>query len=117
MARGTLRRFVGVWLLCQSLTVAGPAVALWSSRALDCECSHGDGATCPMHKSPVGQARCAVRSTASDDGSVVMSPVESTGPVSLTIVAHMPSLSTPLALDSELALDRPFVPDLRPPRA
>lgn len=117
MTRGFLSRFVGVWLLCQSVTLAGPSVALWSWRALDCECSHGDGATCPMHKAPVGQARCAFRSTAIDDVSVLMAPMESVGAEPLTIVAQTPSISTPLALDFWLPLDRPLIPDLRPPRA
>ena len=117
MPRRFLRRFFGVWLLCQCLIVAGPAIALWTSMVLECECAHGDGAACPMHHRSPSSTGCALYSTARDNGAILLSLNESIGPTPLATVTHMPSVSTPLELDTHLVIDRPFVPNPRPPRA
>jgi hypothetical protein len=116
MARRRLRHFAGVWLLWQSLAISSPVLSFWASAALDCECGHGDGATCPMHKHADGPPECALRSTASLDQSVLFSFIESIAPAPSTLVSYLSNHSTPLILDTQMTIERPFSPDSPPPR-
>jgi hypothetical protein len=66
-----------LWLSCQILAVGLTYVALHAADGADatdivCHCQHADG-LCPMHKSPAGKARCAVRAEASGAPSVLTS--------------------------------------------
>jgi hypothetical protein len=116
MAGRRLRRFVGTWLLWQSLAMASPLLGFWTSPALVCECAHGDGATCPMHKHAGSPAQCAIRGAAPLDQSILLSFIESLSPTPPTVVIYQSSQSTPLVLGTEMTLDRPFSPDFPPPR-
>jgi hypothetical protein len=67
---GFFRRVVGrvalASLLIQALTLAAVPAALLAhvESALECTCSHGDHAFCPMHHPrPVSHGRCAMRGT------------------------------------------------------
>ena len=65
--RRVLHRVAVTWLLCQAATLTlAPAALLFGSteQVLECTCTHGDHAICPMHHKPVpGTKICLMRGT------------------------------------------------------
>src|SRR5262245_7712564 len=120
MTRFARRWFACVWLAWQlTATLAAPAL-VWAatSHAEECQCDHGPGAWCPMHKHGTPpQSRCLLRSSTTDAASASLSFLALVAPerssdsitVSRTLLPPRPYTST--------QIDRPVAPDLPPPRA
>lgn len=119
MTRFARRWLACVWLAWQlTATLAAPAL-VWAATAHteECQCGHGPGAWCPMHKHGTPpQSHCILRSNTTDADSASLSflamlAVEhSSSPVTL-IRSTLPPRPYSVAM-----LDRPFQPDLPPPR-
>lgn len=120
--RRTLGPFTAAWLLCQvAALLAGPAV-FWVTSAealLECTCTHGDHATCPMHhKATLGSKVCLVRSADDSGTAVVTSLLGSAGLVSVPVQVVAPRPAHTLVLTEVTTLSlRPAPPDPPPPRA
>ena len=121
MPRLALSQLASVVLLWQlSLTVANPVVQFLygqSQEAVDdCECGHGLGAMCPMHKSPRGRTACTIRSAANPAQMTLVSLVAPVGPsTSSMVVAEVPAASWLHQYD-RFPLDRILPPEAPPPR-
>jgi hypothetical protein len=123
-----LRRVLGpiaaAWLLCQMATLGlAPSLLLWVGSAgaslMECTCSHGADATCPMHhhKPASGAKPCVMQST-NGNGAAVLASV-------LGLLGFLPQETPGLALTSlertmlaeiPTGIDRPAPPDPPPPR-
>jgi hypothetical protein len=72
--RRVLGSIAAAWLCCHAATLTLVPVVLWPAarQALECRCSHGDHALCPMHHtvSP-GSTSCVLQSTANDETSLL----------------------------------------------
>ena len=119
-----LRRAIGViaitWLSCQVTTLALAPVILWiaAEAPVECLCTHGDHAFCPMHHKPApGSKLCLMRSV-NDLGTAVLTSVYgAVGLLPVTVAAMMPELQPSLAgSDLATALVRTAPPDPPPPR-
>jgi hypothetical protein len=124
--RRQLVRVASGWLVLQLATVSSVPVVLCagiSSAAADveCTCSHGDGAVCPMHHAtPERDSNaCSCRST-TDDGLAILASLfgetavldrPNSGATDLSPSANLPQEPSSHPLDSF------FVPDAPPPRA
>ena len=75
--RRALGRIAVAWLLCQAATLTLVPAALSSGavgvHALECTCSHGDHAVCPMHHKPAPGAKLCLMRSANDSGIAVLS--------------------------------------------
>src|SRR5262245_23865100 len=64
--RRALGPLAACWIVCQLAGLATAPAVVWASTAdilLECTCSHGDHAVCPMHHKPAPEAkRCLMRS-------------------------------------------------------
>lgn len=121
-----LRRILGpitaVWIACQVAGLATAPVVVWISTAemlLECTCSHGDHAVCPMHhKSDPDSKRCLMRSAQDSStaslgslfGGVGLTPVLSTTGEPVPTAAVILTKVTTKSLGSD-------PPDPPPPRA
>ena len=121
-----LRRSLGpiaaVWLVCQtSIVVMVPAV-FWAASAeelLECTCTHGDHAMCPMHHKPApGSPICLMRS-ANDSGTAVLTALFGAAgvlPAASSVAAPVPIYVLIPGEPAATSL-RPAPPDPPPPRA
>ena len=117
------RRRVGcVWLVWQlTVTLAAP-VAVWVTTDLlvqaECQCGHGPGAMCPMHKHKGSQSSdCVLRSTDTDVASAALSFLSAMAPepsATHVVFTRVRVLTPPFR---SAPIERPVPPDLRPPRA
>jgi hypothetical protein len=121
--RRALGPLAAAWLLCQlgmvALVPAASATGSVPVVALECTCSHGDHATCPMHhKSAAGPERCAMRSADDSATGVLISLFGPLGliPVRSGVLTPAPSTAVALAPQTTIAL-RDAPPDPPPPRA
>ena len=121
--RRALGRIAVAWLLCQAATLTLVPAAFSSGaagvHALECTCSHGDHAVCPMHHKPAPGAKLCLMRSANDSGIAVLSWL-------LNGVGLMPAAGQSVATASEparlffavtTASLRPAPPDPPPPRA
>ena len=121
--RRALGRIAVAWLLCQAATLTLVPTAFSSGavgvHALECTCSHGDHAVCPMHHKPAPGAKLCLMRSANDSGIAVLSWL-------LNGVGLMPAagqsaapVSQPVrpSIDVITASLRPAPPDPPPPRA
>jgi hypothetical protein len=121
--RRALPRFAAGWLICQvaTLTLAPMLAGAPSARVilLECTCSHGDHATCPMHHKPAaGTNRCAMRSTGDGGSGVLGSLLGPMGLITVRAATITPPPILKLRLDRSTATTlRPTPPDPPPPRA
>ena len=110
------------WIVCQAVGLVTTPGVVWASTAemlLECTCSHGDHAVCPMHHEPApGSKRCQMRSAQDSNtavlgslfGGVGLTPVPSTmGAPAPTAAVHLTEVTT-----KSLGSDPPDPP---PPRA
>jgi hypothetical protein len=121
-----IRRALGsvalAWLFCQTATLTlAPAVfrSMSADRAaVECTCTHGDHATCPMHhRTAPGSTICLMRSA--DDGAVAaFSWLFNLGIVPAAAPAVIPDRAPRFRPGGfPAAASRPAPPDPPPPRA
>jgi len=120
-----VRRAIGsiaiAWLLFQGATLALVPVALWSgvdASAMECTCSHGDHAICPMHHKPAPGSKLCLLGNGSDDGVPVLTWLSVVAPLPARLQAATPE-PQPFhrSLDAPAPSLRPARPDPPPPRA
>jgi len=120
--RRTLGRIAVTWLLCQVSTMTLAPIVMWfgsGEALLECTCTHGDHAICPMHHKPVPGSKICLMGSADNDSTGVLTSVF--GGVGLA-PAPTPAAVPPGPLLAVLALDttahslRPAPPDPPPPR-
>ena len=120
-----LRRFLGpiaaAWLTCQTSILLGVPVVFWAASAeelLECTCTHGDHAMCPMHHKPArGSTICLMRG-ATDNGAAVLSSLVGAAGV-LPATSFVSPAAIPDVIPAKLTtiLVRPAPPEPPPPRA
>jgi hypothetical protein len=121
-----LRRMRGplaaAWLLSQLGTVALIPTALWLDIAtvdvLECTCTHGDHAMCPMHHRSSRPGACGMCDTSNPAIALVASLVGLPGlapPAESTQTAIRAGYRAPVDVSHESL--RPVPPDPPPPRA
>jgi hypothetical protein len=109
-----------MWLVVQLTSTLAVPTIVWSSMQSqsECQCGHGAGAICPMHKHNVPKdGGCVLRSGAPDTAATVLSFLS---PIGLEPVATRANLARATVLPTPFihhAIDRPVTPDLPPPRA
>ncbi len=121
-----LRRAVGrialTWLLCQVSALILAPTALWfgsSEQLLECTCTHGDHAVCPMHHRPAPGSRLCLMGTADQDGAgVLVSVLGGLGlrPAPAPAAAPPPYELVVASADTAAHSLRPAPPDPPPPR-
>ena len=116
------RRIACAWLVWQlTATLAAPLV-VWATvehhEQAECQCGHGPGAMCPMHRHNMPKpSDCVVRSDAPDRSST---PLSLFGPLAPPLSSERIAgirVTVPSMLYDRHVIARPFEPDLRPPRA
>jgi hypothetical protein len=121
--RRTLQPAAILWLLCHLwIGVLGSVVILAQSAVggadIACQCQHGVGHECPMHKTPKGKSRCAMRAADDMRGAAgVSSLLGPIGPLPSALVVGQPD--DPAAAPSMLHFNtvrRSIPPSLPPPR-
>ncbi len=123
--RRRLTRFAGSWLVLQLTLVSAAPVALCggvssNAASVQCTCSHGDGAECPMHHaaSSDDSRSCSCRGTADDGIAVVAALIGETGVLGRPTRVTGPSVGAPAPQEAPACpLDLSLVPDPPPPRA
>jgi hypothetical protein len=111
-----------VWLSCQVGLFAAAPIVLWAGIAdelLECTCTHGDHAMCPMHHRPApGSKICLMRSANSNGSAVLASIFAFVGVVPSPAQAIIPvSGQSVVNTVTTTASRRPTPPDPPPPRA
>src|SRR5262245_44342390 len=109
-----------VWQL--TATLAAPLfvwAAVEHNETAECQCGHGPGAMCPMHRHNMPKpSDCVVRSDAPDTSAALASifgPVAP--PPSSSERIAFARVTVPSTHYDRHVLARPFEPDLPPPRA
>jgi hypothetical protein len=118
--RRVLPRIAVTWLLCQVATLTLVPVLFWSGTAeelLECKCTHGDHAICPMHHKPAPGSSLCVMQSADDHAVAVFSWLSNLGllPRAMAPVVPEPQRAA-LAIDVTTASPLPAPPDPPPPR-
>lgn len=118
--RRVVHRIALAWLLCQAaaLTLAPMALAIGTrAAALECQCTHGDHAVCPMHHKPEPESRICLITAAGDDEAAVLSWLMHLGilpPLVPSAVSEPPQVLA--GGEFTTASLRPAPPDPPPPR-
>jgi hypothetical protein len=121
-----LRRAVGpiaaIWLSCQVGMLATAPIVFWAETAeglLECTCSHGDHAICPMHHKPApGSKICLMRSADTGEAAVLASLFSFVGVLTVPTQAMIPPSTQPVVQTPTTSSSRrPAPPDPPPPRA
>ena len=111
-----------VWLTSQVGLLAAMPIALWAGTAeelLECTCTHGEHAMCPMHHKPAPGSRiCLMQSTDDSNAALLASIVHVAG----VLAVHTEPIIPPQArlVDDLVPISssrRPVPPDPPPPRA
>jgi hypothetical protein len=94
----------------------------WVSSAedlLECTCTHGDHAICPMHHKPAPGSKLCLMGSADDSGTAVLSSIfGAVGLVPVPTPVAVPLSDHPIVLlDITTTSLRPAPPDPPPPRA
>ena len=121
-----LRRALGpiaaTWLLCQAASLSVAPVVVWLNPAaglLECTCTHGDHAICPMHHKPAAGSKLCLMRGADDSGTAVLTSLLSgvgIVPVTAPVLAPPSTLAVAVSYAAPPSL-RPAPPDPPPPRA
>lgn len=118
--RSTLRAIAVIWLLVQAAAIAAAPVALANHASavdIDCTCTHGTNAICPMHHKPAPGAKVCVIGGVDDSLGVLGSLFHALGlipaPTEIAIAAFVPSPSVTPAISTS---HRTVPPDPPPPR-
>jgi hypothetical protein len=119
--RRRLGQVAVIWLLCQVATLALAPTALWprSVGTLECLCTHGEHAMCPMHHKPAPGSKLCLMRSADDDGTAVLTSLFGTvGLVPAPAPAARPDPRRVIVVaDITTGLLQPASPDPPPPRA
>jgi hypothetical protein len=120
--RRILRPVVMTWLLCQTATLSLAPIVFSISAAeqlLECTCTHGDHAVCPMHHRPAPDSKLCLMQSADDSSEAVFSPlVGAVGLLPAKTQVAAPIVERPLiSLEITAPFLRPAPPDPPPPRA
>jgi hypothetical protein len=103
------------WLLCAAVT--NPLV-IWvyasHGTVADCECPHGTGAMCPMHKSPA--RTCVLRSATNSDDLLFMPLVAPVGPLRSSLSPPSNDPAPRGARYGRSVIEHPLAPESPPPR-
>jgi hypothetical protein len=116
------RRLACAWLVWQlTATLAAPlfvsAAALHREQA-ECQCGHGPGAMCPMHRHNMPKpGDCVVRSGVPDSSSTLAPLFGPLAPPLSSERITVVRVPVPSLRYDRHVIARPFEPDLRPPRA
>lgn len=117
--RRRLGQVAVIWLLCQVTTLALAPTVLWArSAALECQCTHGEHAMCPMHHRPAPGSRLCLMRSADDDGAAVLTSLfGAVGLVPVFTPAPQPDVQrATVVADLTTHLLQPSSPDPPPPR-
>lgn len=119
--RRILSRIAVAWLVCHAATLTLAPIHLWLGSVealLECKCTHGDHAICPMHHKPAPGSRLCVMGSASEDGVAVPASLFSgVGPLPTHTYAARPESHRALFVVEYSTLSlRPPPPDPPPPR-
>lgn len=119
--RRALGRIAITWLLCHVTTLTLAQTVLWSragEELLECTCTHGDHAICPMHHKPAPGSTLCLMQSADDDGPAILTSI-------FGIAGLLPAptrAATPepqragVLIEIETPSARPAPPDPPPPR-
>jgi hypothetical protein len=122
---GCLRRAAGriavTWLLSHIATLGVATAVLWAgpeAPLLECRCTHGEHAFCPMHHKPTpGSKLCSMTSATDSEAALLTSLFGTVGLVASAAPAIAPEPGVALVLDQRLTRTfRPIPPDPPPPR-
>jgi hypothetical protein len=120
--RRALGPIVALWVGCHlGQTLAVPAL-LWTRQGealLECTCTHGDHAICPMHhKRARGSALCVMQSSSNGDAALLASVLTFVGAPAVSPRLLPPeSNRVTVRLDIATASAHLTPPDPPPPRA
>jgi hypothetical protein len=111
-----------VWLTSQAGLLAALPIALWTGTAeelLECRCTHGDHAMCPMHHKRAPGSRICVTQTADQSDAALLASIVNVAGVLPSQVQPIvpPRVRPPGELISIVSSRRPVPPDPPPPRA
>jgi hypothetical protein len=120
--RRALAPIAAVWIACQLAGLAAAPAVVWVSTAemlVECTCSHGDHAVCPMHHKPAPDSnRCQMRSAQDNQTATLGSLFGGVGvaPVLVNTGALVPAAAVVLADVTTRSLGS-NPPDPPPPRS
>ncbi len=118
--RRALGRVAIAWLLCQAATLALAPIAFalgQTEELLECKCTHGDHAICPMHHKPAPGSKICVMTSTGDGDFAVFSSLFNVGLVPAPTEVVVPErLHVRFTIDFTTASLRPAPPDPPPPR-
>jgi hypothetical protein len=122
LVRRALGPVAALWLCCHIGLLASAPIVFWTGAAeelLECTCSHGDHAICPMHHKPApGSKICLMRSANDNDAAVLSSFFSFIGVLTApTLAITPPSPQSVVATLTTTTSNRPAPPDPPPPRA
>jgi hypothetical protein len=120
--RRVLGRVAIAWLFCQASALTFAPVVFWYGSAeagrVECRCTHGDHAVCPMHHKPAPGSKICLMQSADDSSRAVLSWLLNVGvvPAPGEAVVLEP---TGRRLVFEISVTAPgsLPPDPPPPRA
>jgi hypothetical protein len=120
--RHALARIAVALLLCQASTLALVPAILWTDSGealMECTCTHGGHAICPMHHKRVPNSQLCLLQNAEDSGTAILGSLFGTAGLMPTLAqAAVPEPRLAVALfDTSAPTLRPAPPDPPPPRA
>lgn len=120
--RYTLGPIAAAWLICQAaIVIVAPAV-FWLASAeelLECTCTHGNQAMCPMHHKPAPGSKICLMRSADDRGAAVLNSLFGAAgllPTGTPIAAPV-AIQIVVRTDTTTPDLRPSPPEPPPPRA
>lgn len=115
------RRMACVWLVCQLTATLAAPLFVWAAaehERAECQCGHGPGAMCPMHRHNMPKPTdCVVRSDAPDTSSTLASFLGPLAPPPSSERIAAVRVTVPSTRYDRHVIARPVEPDLPPPRA
>lgn len=116
------RRMACVWLVCQLTAALAAPLFVWAAaehqEQAECQCGHGPGAMCPMHRHNMPKpSDCVVRSDSPDTTSTLASLFGPLAPPPSSERIAAVRVTVPSTRYDRLVIARPVAPDLPPPRA
>ena len=115
-------RIACVWLVWQLTATLAAPLFVWAAvvhnEQAECQCGHGPGAMCPMHRHNMPRPTdCVVRSDAPDTSSALASIFGPVAPPPSSERIAFVRVAVPSTRYDRHIIARPFEPDLQPPRA
>jgi hypothetical protein len=115
-------RLACAWLVWQLTATLAAPLFVWASAELQeqaqCQCGHGPGAMCPMHRHNMPKPTdCVVRSDAPDPSATLASIFGPVAPPPSSERVAFVQVTVPFTQYDRHVIARPIEPDLPPPRA